>query len=46
MTNPFGELGSDQTGFFAFVVPASELKKGEETQIGYGDESALWKVMK
>ena len=46
MTNPFGELGSDQTGFFAFVVPASELKKGEEIQIGYGDDSALWKVLK
>ncbi len=46
MTNPFGELGSDQTGYFAFVVPAKELKKGKEIPIGYGDDSALWKVPK
>ena len=46
MTNPFGELGSDQTGYFAFVVPAKELKKGKEIPIGYGDDSALWTVPK
>ena len=46
MTNPFGELGSDQTGFFAFVVPEEELKSGKEILIGYGDDSALWKVPK
>lgn len=46
MTNPFGELGSDQMGYFAFVVPAKELKKGKEIPIGYGDDSALWTVPK
>lgn len=46
MTNPFGELGSDQTGYFAFAVPSKELKKGKEIPIGYGDDSALWKVPK
>ena len=44
MTNPFGSLDSGLKGFFAFVVPASELKKGAEIQIGYGDDSVLWKV--
>lgn len=46
MTNPFGELGSKQTGYFAFVVPSKELKKGKEIAIGYGDDSALWTVPK
>lgn len=46
MTNPFGSLDSGLKGFFAFVVPASELKKGKEIPIGYGDDSVLWKVPK
>ncbi len=46
MTNPFGSLASGDKGSFAFVVPASELKKGTEIAIGYGDDSTLWKVPK
>ncbi|WP_143330703.1 hypothetical protein [Cloacibacillus sp. An23] len=46
MTNPFGELGSGEKGYFAFVVPASELKAGKEIPVGYGDDSVLWKVPK
>ncbi len=46
MTNPFGPLDSGVKGFFAFVVPLSELKKGKEIKIGYGDDYALWKAPK
>lgn len=46
MTNPFGPLASKTEGYFAFVVPASELKAGEEIKIGYGDYSDTWKALK
>ncbi len=46
MNNPFGELPSKSDGYFAFAVPASGLKAGDEIRIGYGDYSETWKVMK
>ncbi len=46
MTNPFGSLASGVKGYFAFAVPSSELKKGKEIKVGYGDDSVLWKVPK
>ncbi|MDO5114700.1 MAG: hypothetical protein Q4D58_01245 [Synergistaceae bacterium] len=46
MTNPFGPLASEEKGHFAFVVPASELKKGETIELGYGEYSEKWNVPK
>ena len=46
MTSPFGPQESKTTGYFAFVVPQSELKPGKEVKIGYGDDTELWKVPK
>lgn len=44
MTNPFGQQPSDSRGYFAFVVPESALKKGEEIELGYGDDYKTWKA--
>ena len=43
-TNPVGSLESGITGQMAVTVPISEVKKGAEITIGYGDDTVKWKV--
>lgn len=45
-TNPFGALDAGTTWQFAFVVPETVLKKGQEVELGYGDYTVKWKVPK
>lgn len=45
-TNPFGELPSDLEGWFAFVVPKSEVKAGQTVRLGYGNYGVDWKAPK
>lgn len=44
--NPIGSLQSGEKGQFAFVVPITELKKGTEIMIGYGNDLVKWRVPK
>lgn len=44
--NPFGTVDSGTKWQFAFLVPISELKKGQEISIGYGDDIVKWRVPK
>ncbi|MCE5201885.1 MAG: hypothetical protein LLF78_05165 [Synergistaceae bacterium] len=44
--NPFGSIDPGDKWQFAFVVPMSELKKGEEIMVGYGDDLVKWRVPK
>lgn len=46
MTNPFGDVPSGTTGYFAFSVPGSQIKAGAEINLGYGEYSVKWKVPK
>ncbi len=41
---PSGELPSGFTGTLSFSVPKAFVKPGQELSLGYGKESAKWKV--
>lgn len=44
--NPFGTIDPGSKWQFAFVVPRSEVKKGAEINVGYGDDLVKWRVPK
>lgn len=46
MNNPFGEVPSGTTGYFAFAVPKSEVRPGTEITLGYGEFGVKWRVPK